>query len=155
MTPGASGPTGRRCGWRTAVDGKIYAYDMATKARVPGKEFETLQAAGNHRPTGIWSDGETMWVTDDSERQGLRLQHAGGDGLRRANRPDCRHRRVRPEPGRREFDDLRGGNRGTWSDSTTVWVTDSYGDNLIAYDLARKAQGRREGFLRSESRREQ
>ena len=44
--------------------GKIYAYDMDTKARVPGKDFNTLTAAGNFVPIGIWSDGETMWVAD-------------------------------------------------------------------------------------------
>ena len=31
---------------------KIYAYDMATKARVPGKDFDTLQAAGNDFAVG-------------------------------------------------------------------------------------------------------
>ena len=37
----------------------IYAYDMATKARVPGKDFETLRSPGR----SIWSDGVTMWVS--------------------------------------------------------------------------------------------
>ena len=48
------------------VDDKIYAYDAATKARVPAKDFETLRSAGNNDPTGIWSDGATMWVADYS-----------------------------------------------------------------------------------------
>ena len=38
---------------------KIYAYDMAIKARVSGQDFNTLITAGNTNPTGIWSDGET------------------------------------------------------------------------------------------------
>ena len=49
------------------LDGKIYAYDMATKARVSGKDFDTLEAVENTSLggiTGIWSDGETMWVAD-------------------------------------------------------------------------------------------
>ena len=45
-------------------DDKIYAYDLDTKVRVPAKEFETLRSAGNLNPTGIWSDGTTMWVGD-------------------------------------------------------------------------------------------
>ena len=44
----------------------IYAYDLASKARIPGKDFdiETLQAAGNRDPYGVWFDGVTMWVAD-------------------------------------------------------------------------------------------
>ena len=43
---------------------KIYAYDMMTGARVPARDFNTLAAAGNNNPAGIWSDGTTMWVAD-------------------------------------------------------------------------------------------
>ena len=46
---------------------KVYAYDMATKARVPTREFNTLEAAGNWIPRGIWSDGATMWVADSQD----------------------------------------------------------------------------------------
>ena len=43
---------------------RIYAYEMATRARVPARDIDALHAAGNHDPSGIWSDGETMWVAD-------------------------------------------------------------------------------------------
>ena len=46
---------------------KIYAYDMTTKQQVPGKDFETLKAAGNTALYGIWSDGVTMWVADSQD----------------------------------------------------------------------------------------
>ena len=46
---------------------KVYAYDMATKARVPAREFNTLEAAGNWIPRGIWSDGTTMWAADSQD----------------------------------------------------------------------------------------
>ena len=46
---------------------KVYAYDMATKARVPAREFNTLEAAGNWIPRGIWSDGATMWAADSQD----------------------------------------------------------------------------------------
>ena len=39
---------------------KLYAYDMASKARVPAKDF-TLTSE-NDSPFGIWSDGTIMWV---------------------------------------------------------------------------------------------
>ena len=45
-------------------DDKLYAYDLATKARLPAKDFVTLGATGNTAPTGIWSDGTNMWVAD-------------------------------------------------------------------------------------------
>ncbi len=40
---------------------KIYAYDMATKTRVPSKDLSDDEF---DQPTGIWSDGATMWVAD-------------------------------------------------------------------------------------------
>ena len=46
---------------------KVYAYDMATKARIPVREFNTLEAAGNWTPRGIWSDGATMWAADSQD----------------------------------------------------------------------------------------
>ena len=47
-------------------DGKIYAYNLASKARDSLKDFDTLVAAGNLRPRGIWSDGTIMWVGDSA-----------------------------------------------------------------------------------------
>ena len=48
-------------------DDKIYAYNLSAKARDFGKDFNTLDAAGNEGPAGIWSDGTTMWVADYSD----------------------------------------------------------------------------------------
>ena len=59
---------------------KVYAYDMATTARVPGREFNALDAAGNLRPRGIWSDGTTTWVSD-SEDAKIYAYHAERDAL--------------------------------------------------------------------------
>ena len=44
---------------------KIYAYNLLTKARDSSKDFNTLSAAENTYPTGIWSDGTTLWVADN------------------------------------------------------------------------------------------
>ena len=52
----------------TAVP-KIYAYSMITHRHLPHKDFNTLAAAGNTYPTGLWSDGQTMWVGDDRSGQ--------------------------------------------------------------------------------------
>ena len=49
------------------TDDKLYAYELATKARDSSKDFDTLSAAGNNFPIGIWSDGTTMWVADNTD----------------------------------------------------------------------------------------
>ena len=52
-----------------ADDGRVYAYDMASKIRDPGRDVDTVTIPGivDNRPlAGIWSDGETMWVLDPS-----------------------------------------------------------------------------------------
>ena len=49
------------------VGNKIYAFNLSARTRDAAKDFETLNAAGNHRPRGLWSDGTTMWVMDDED----------------------------------------------------------------------------------------
>ena len=46
-----------------SVDGKLYAYDLATAERVPAWDLDTLEP-DNNAPMGVWSDGETVWVAD-------------------------------------------------------------------------------------------
>ena len=36
-------------------------------SRDSSKDFNTLSAAGNNAPDGLWSDGTTMWVSDTSD----------------------------------------------------------------------------------------
>ena len=50
-------------------DARIYAYAMDGGARQQDLEFEsrTLRDAGNGSPKGLWSDGATMWVTDNED----------------------------------------------------------------------------------------
>ena len=61
----ASGRTARPCGLAAWTDDKIFAYNLSTKARAPDNDFNTLIAAGNENPSGLWSDGTTLWVTDN------------------------------------------------------------------------------------------
>ena len=111
---------------------KLYAYDLETKARVPGKDFDTLDAQ-NTNPTSLWSDGETMWVADTDFDNGFvnpKLFAYDVDTKARV-------------PGQ-DFT-LHAGNgipQGIWSDGETMWVTDyAFGDDkLYAYDLETKAR---------------
>ncbi len=45
-------------------DDKLYAFGLPKQNRDASKDFNTLEAAGNHQPRGLWSDGTTMWVAD-------------------------------------------------------------------------------------------
>lgn len=47
------------------VDNKLYAYHGFRKTLNPNEDFNSLSAAANHRPRGIWSNGATMWVADN------------------------------------------------------------------------------------------
>ncbi len=65
--------------WVADPDPKeLNAYQMSDKSRVPAKDFITLSVAvttnpsivlGNNNPYGIWSDGTTMWVADESDNR--------------------------------------------------------------------------------------
>ena len=116
-----------------AEDEKLYAYDLATKARKPAEDFDTLVAAGNTSPDGLWSDGTTLWVPDGSDAKLYAY-----DLATKARTPA------------EDFDTLvaAGNTRpyGLWSDGTTLWVTDATDDKLYAYDLATKARTPAEDF---------
>ena len=52
------------------------------------REFNTLSAAGNNSPNGLWSDGETMWVADNFDMKiyaynlGTKVRDAAKDLIR-------------------------------------------------------------------------
>ena len=48
-------------------DDRVFAYDLAAGDRRPTRDFDVLAAVGNRSPKGLWSDGETMWVTDPDD----------------------------------------------------------------------------------------
>ena len=107
---------------------KIYAYKMGIidNERDTTKEFDLHADAAdptddNADPTGIWSDGETMWVADEAD-----------DKLYAYN----------IETTSRETDkefDLHADNgnpTGIWSDNATMWVADGEDGKLYAYNLS-------------------
>ena len=55
--------------------GKLFAYRRSDGSRDASRDFNTLKIAGsaldpgNHNPRGLWSDGETMFVTDKNDRK--------------------------------------------------------------------------------------
>ena len=94
-------------------------------ARNPGADFNGLMAAGNNKPWGLWSDGITMWVGDES------------DGKIYAYDLSTKSR-VPAE----EFNNLvstgREGLTGIWSDGITMWTVDYRSQKIFAYDMDTK-----------------
>ena len=103
-----------------ASDPKIYAYTLATGVRDSGEDIDTLAAAGNDDPRGLWSDGTTMWVADSEDDKIYAYTLATG---------------ARDEDKNFDILAVAGNNepRGLWSDGTTMWVADFEDDKLYAY----------------------
>ena len=102
---------------------KIYAYDLGTKARVPTQDFNTLSGAGNTSPFGLWSNGETMWVSNNAN--GKIYAYNLGTKVRESSQ---------------EFD-VTFNPIGIWSDRRTIWVSNGNNTrNIFAYDFETKAR---------------
>ena len=101
----ADGATTRT--YRVAV---TRAYAAAWGEPLPQRDIDLGAGAG---PTGLWSDGETLWVVRDW-RSGTVRAYDLDDGSLLAERGF----------------ELTGGSgfpSGVWSDGTTLWVSDFYG----------------------------
>ena len=131
-----------------------------------GDDLDTLRAAGNTEPNGIWSNGTTIWIADVSNAKLYAYSQAGG--ARDADK-DIALGGVIMAPtgiwsdnatiwvigpvemmafaytlgsGARDSDSdisLGGGLMlpvDMWSDGVTMWVLDSHDDKLYAYTLS-------------------
>ena len=86
---------------------KIYAYSISSKSHVSTKDFDTLSAAGNNSPAGIWSDGTTMWVADEFDDK--IYAYSMSNKMRDSTK---------------DFDADHVNAAGIWSDRTTMWAAD-------------------------------
>ena len=105
---------------------KLFAYVLATGARDTDKDIDLAfheddPTLDNASPTGVWSDGTTVWVADVVDAK--LYAYVLATGARDSDK---------------EFA-LGAGNsdpQGIWSDGATVWVADSDDDKLYTYPLA-------------------
>ena len=102
--------------------------------RSPVRDFDFARAAaGNEAPTGMWSNGTTLWVADWVDDK-LYSYHVS----------------TRARDFTREFDSLRAaGNQsptGLWSDGTTMWVADNEDGKLYAYSLTTRTRDASKDF---------
>ncbi len=119
----------------TADDGrttKVYTVTVVRSAATTfgwnaAADFNTLDAAGNRSPGGLWSDGTTMWVVDTrgDKIYAYSMATTARDAAKDLDAPKT-----------------AGNNRpaGLWSDGTTMWVSDSEDDKLYAYSLSAGAR---------------
>ena len=91
----------------------------------PSRDINALEAAGNANPKGIWSDGTTMWVADDTDDKLYAYTLATGARI------DTKDISLHTD---------NGDPQGIWSDETTMWVADTGNDKLYAYTLATGAR---------------
>ena len=80
--------------------------------------------SGHDTPSGLWSDGATVWVLEN------------GDGTDDAIYAYDLESGERVEDREFELAERNRAPRGVWSDHTTIWVSDSGQNRLFAHDLA-------------------
>ena len=99
------------------------ASEVQAQSRDSGSDF-TLDAANGY-PTGIWSDGTTMWVADftDAKLYAYRMSDRSRDSGRDFT-----------------LDAANGSPVGIWSDGTTMWVSDFTDAKLYAYRMSDRSR---------------
>ena len=110
-----------------AVDTVLQVSSVGSFVWNSDRDISVVGTSGSANPSGVWSDGTTVWVSDDGDDKIYAYDLATGE---RASDSD--------------IDALKGaGNRrpaGLWSDGTTMWVVDGMDEMVYAYDLATGAR---------------
>ena len=98
---------------------KIFAYTLSDGSRDADKDLGTLNSAGNTGPIGLWSNGTTLWVSDNGDAE--LYAYTLSSGTYNASK------------------DITTGGVGPfsiWSDGTTFWVIrDTDSSKLYAFQL--------------------
>ncbi len=97
--------------------------EVQAQSRDVGSDF-TLDAANGY-PTGIWSDGTTMWVADfeDHKLYAYRMSDRSRDSGKDFT-----------------LDAANGSPVGIWSDGTTMWASDFTDAKLYAYRMSDRSR---------------
>ena len=105
------------------------------------RDIESLDR-GNDLPTGIWSDGQTLWVLENAA--------SGADSVF-AYDLEAGERQQNREF---ELDRRNRFSHGIWSDGETIWIADSGQDRLFAYVLESGARVEEREFELAERNRD-
>ena len=96
---------------------------VQAQSRDSGSDF-SLDAANGY-PTGIWSDGTTMWVADFEDAKLYAYQMSD---------------RSRDSGKDFTLDAANGSPVGIWSDGTTMWASDFTDGKLYAYRMSDRSR---------------
>ena len=99
------------------------------QSRDSGSDF-TLDTANGY-PTGIWSDGTTLWVADFEDRK--LYAYRMSDRSRDSDRDFT-------------LDAANGSPVGIWSDGTTMWASDFADGKLYAYRMSDRSRDSAKDF---------
>ena len=103
---------------------QVYAYNLADETANYSENWTLHNPAtlsdSNRKPTGIWSNGTHIYVTDPDH--GRVFQYKAGDKSLTSTTYS-----LHADNGNRQ---------GLWSDGTTAWVSDNADDKLYAYQLS-------------------
>ena len=102
-----------------ALGALLLTPEVQAQSRNSGSDF-TLDAANGY-PTGLWSDGTTMWVADFEDRK--LYAYRMSDRSRDAGKDFT-------------LDADNGSPVGIWSDGTTMWASDFADGKLYAYRMS-------------------
>ena len=114
--PGSGGPVPHVF----AYSSRSTHYDSRLSFDLPSPPYQDYA-----QPTGIWSDGETMWVGDGHEFAHRIFAYEYVTGERLTDR-DIRLPRESPPPS------------GLWSDGEIMWIVDRTNERIYAYSLSKR-----------------
>ena len=112
-------------------NGKVFAYNMATKAHDSAKDFNIGNPSPQIRgPAGMWGDGTTLWISDYPD---------GIYAFDISNPPPISYKNQNISAATL---DATGNDVswGIWSDGTIMWVLDNNDSYVYAYRLSDKSR---------------
>ena len=134
--------------WVANFSGGVRAYRLSDGARLSDQDLDldTMLAAGNIIPSGLWSNGGLMWVADYSESKvfAYRLSDGARVSARDFDLKDDNGVGITPfglwsnglRQTNRDIDTSASGTgltSGIWSDGETLWVVDDLAKRIYAY----------------------
>ena len=106
----------------------LYAYELdqdPNEQELLQTDLSILLDTDNASPVGVWSDGDTIWVSDSEDDK---LYAYDLSGRQRQSAKDITLVNANADPG------------GIWGDETTIWVLDTADKHVYAYS---KGEGTR------------
>ncbi len=126
---------------------RILAFDMATKERIPERDFYGLAEKLINQPSSLWSDGEMMWVVNDTLFTSRRVASFDMDLGRYGLYVETVFSEYDPQAGSSLLDsEGNAAPNGIWGDGSTLWIADSDDTKAYAYHIVTGARKHLQDF---------